>query len=229
MAFVKEDRVRETSTTTGTGSITTAGAPGGYQSFGSVMSIGDTCWYAFVMPGAGWETGLGTYTGLNTLARTTVFRSSNAGALVSFPAGSKDVFICQPASKADFPPGTLMLFQQTASPSGWTKQTTHNDKSLRVVSGAASSGGTNAFSTVNNQTVSVNNTTITQSTMASHQHTVPSGGAAIGLQAGTGSNFLVTSNGETTSSVGSDGPHSHGITIAFAVAYVDLIIASKDT
>lgn len=46
-----------------------------------------------------------------------------------------------------FPTGTLMLFQQTAAPTGWTKQTTHNDKALRVVSGTASSGGTTAFST----------------------------------------------------------------------------------
>jgi hypothetical protein len=229
MAFVKEDRVRETSTTAGTGSITTGGAPGGYQSFGSVMSIGDTCWYAFVMPGAGWETGLGTYTGLNTLARTTVFRSSNAGALVSFPAGSKDVFICQPASKADFPPGTLMLFQQTASPSGWTKQTTHNDKTLRVVSGAASSGGTNPFSTVNNQTVTVNNTTITQSTMASHSHTSNATENAGTVQSGSGAFNTFEPGGATINSTGADGAHSHGITIAFAVAYVDLIIASKDT
>jgi hypothetical protein len=47
-----------------------------------------------------------------------------------------------------FPSGTLMLFQQTAAPTGWTKQTTHNDKTLRVVSGSASSGGTTAFSSV---------------------------------------------------------------------------------
>ena len=48
---------------------------------------------------------------------------------------------------ATFPATTLMLFQQTAAPVGWTKETTHNDKGLRVVSGAASSGGTDAFST----------------------------------------------------------------------------------
>jgi hypothetical protein len=79
MAFILDDRVRETTTTTGTGSITTAGAPGGFQSFGSVMSVGDTCWYAIVMPGTAWETGSGTYTGTNTIARTSVISSSNAG------------------------------------------------------------------------------------------------------------------------------------------------------
>jgi hypothetical protein len=117
MSFILDDRVRESSTTTGTGPITTTGAPGGYQPFSAVMSIGDTCWYAIVMPGSSWETGLGTYSGTNTLARTTVISSSNAGAAVNFGVGSKDVFISQPAKKAaPFPAGTLMLFQQTAAP-----------------------------------------------------------------------------------------------------------------
>jgi microcystin-dependent protein len=46
-----------------------------------------------------------------------------------------------------FPTGTLMLFQQTSAPSGWTKSTTHNNKALRVVSGTAGSGGSSAFTT----------------------------------------------------------------------------------
>ena len=50
-----------------------------------------------------------------------------------------------------FPSGTLMLFQQTASPTGWTKETTHNDKSLRVVSGTAGSGGSVAFTTARSE------------------------------------------------------------------------------
>jgi hypothetical protein len=229
MAFVLRDRVRESSTTTGTGSITTAGAAGGYQPFSAVMNIGDTCWYAIVMPGSSWETGLATYTAANTLARTTVLESSNAGALVSFAAGSKDVFLCQPASQAQpaFPSGTLMLFQQTAAPMFWTKQAVHNDKALRVVSGTASSGGTNAFSTVNNQTVSVNNTTITVSTMASHAHSSNASAHGSDFGVGTGAND-VPEGIATINANGGDGAHSHGITIAFAVAYVDLIICAKD-
>jgi hypothetical protein len=141
MAFVLDDPVRETTIVTGTGPVTTIGPPGGFQPFSAVMSAGDTCWYAIAQPGGGWETGTGTYTGTNTLARTTVISSSNGGALVSFTAGSKDVFMCQPGKRAqEFPSDTLMLFQQTAAPPGWTKQTVHNDKALRVVSGAASSG-----------------------------------------------------------------------------------------
>src|ERR1700731_804572 len=99
MAFVLRDRVRESSTTTGTGAIALAGAAGGYQPFSAVMSIGDTTYYAIVMPGSAWETGIATYSAANTLTRTTVLESSNAGAAVSFPAGSKDVFLTQPASK----------------------------------------------------------------------------------------------------------------------------------
>jgi hypothetical protein len=133
MAFVLDDRVRETTITTNTGAITLAGAPGGYQPFSAVMSIGDTCWYSIVLPGSAWETGIGTYSALNTLTRATVISSSNSGSLVNFAAGVKDVFICQPAKKAQaFPSGTLMLFQQSAAPIFWTKQTTHNDKALRL-------------------------------------------------------------------------------------------------
>jgi hypothetical protein len=232
MAFVLDDRVRESSVTTGTGAITLAGSPNGYQRFGNVMSVGDTCWYAIVLPGSAWETGMGTYTALNTLTRTTVIRSSNAGSLVFFAAGTKDVYITQPASKANalnnsFPSGTLMLFQQSAAPIYWTKQVTHNDKALRVVSGAASSGGTAAFSSVFGQTLT-QNTTIGVSTMASHNHpgsninsdnsstTTPGGGFSIPNPA-SGS----------IASQGGDGAHQHAI--EFRVQYVDLIICSKDS
>jgi hypothetical protein len=227
MAFILDDRVRETTITTGTGPITTAGAPGGFQTFGSVMSVGDTCWYAIVSPGTAWETGLGTYTGTNTIARTSVISSSNAGGLVNFPVGSKDIFITQPAKKAQlFPSGTLMLFQQSVAPVFWTKQTTHNDKALRVVSGTAGSGGSTSFSGIFNATISTGNTTITQSTMASHAHTqtIPGGnhvggGGAFGWD--TAQAALVA-----TGPAGSDGAHSHTTTIN--VQYVDLIICQKD-
>jgi hypothetical protein len=171
MAFVLDDRVRESSTTTGTGAMALGGAPNtSYQPFSAAMSIGDTCWYSIVLPGLSWETGVGTYSALNTLTRTTVLRSSSDGAAVSFAAGTKDVFISQPASKGNvqnntFPSGTLLCFQQTAAPIYWTKQVTHNDKALRVVSGTASSGGANSFSS-SMTSVATANTTITQSTMA---------------------------------------------------------------
>jgi len=195
------------------------------------MSVGDTTWYAIIMPGGSWETGLGTYTGTNTLARTTVLESSNGGAAVNFGAGSKDVFICQPASQAQpaFPSGTLMLFQQSSAPVYWTKQTTHNDKALRVVSGAASSGGSVAFSSAFSSQ-SVSNTTITTATMPSHAHGIPTfvaGNNSVTINLGAAE--IAPQGNQTISATnvnGGDGTHSH--TINMAVTYVDLIIAMKD-
>lgn len=101
MALVLKDRVRETSTTAGTGTLTLGGAVAGYQAF-SVIGNGNTTYYAVSDPATGdWEVGLGTYTlSGTTLARTTVLESSNAGNLVNFGSGSKDVFITYPAEKA---------------------------------------------------------------------------------------------------------------------------------
>lgn len=223
MALIRKDRVRESTTTTGTGAIALAGAVGGYQRFSAVMSVSDTCWYAFVLPGGAWETGIGTYSALNTLARTTVLESSNAGSLVNFGPGTKDVFLCLPASKAPFETGVQMLFQQTAAPVGWTKQTTHNDKALRVVSGTASFGGTNAFSTVMAQTV-VGSTTLSTAQMPAHTHTTD-GNVGQGLQPG-GATIGTNSGSVNTGSTGGGGSHNH--TISLSIQYVDLIIAMKD-
>lgn len=227
MALVIKDRVRESSSTTGTGNIALAGAVGGYRRFSAVMSVSDTCWYAIVLPGSSWETGIGTYSSANTLTRTTVLESSNSDALVNFGAGTKDVFICQPAHNAPFEAGTLMLFQQSTAPVGWTKQTTHNDKALRVVSGTAGSGGTNSFSSVMAQTT-VGATTPTINTMASHNHSELYQGANgfTGVQGGgTWSDYY----GRGTTNTGSTGGGmAHDHTILMNIQYVDLIIARKD-
>lgn len=100
MAFVKKDRVHETSTTTGTGAFTLLGAVSSYQAFSAVMSVNDTCYYGIANQGASeWETGLGTYSAASTLTRTTPIESSNSGSAVSFSAGTKDVFITPIASQ----------------------------------------------------------------------------------------------------------------------------------
>ena len=110
MALVVKDRVKETTTTTGTGTITLLGAVSGYQAF-SAIGNANTTFYAIVDVTAGtWEVGIGTYTSAGTtLSRTTVLESSNAGSLVNFAAGSKDVFCTYPAEYAVFSsnnPGT---------------------------------------------------------------------------------------------------------------------------
>lgn len=97
MALQWKDRVLETSTTTGTGDFTLAGAVTGFRTFASVCSTSDTAYYyiegvdANGIPTGEWETGLGTYSGANKLTRTTVLASSNAGSAVSFSAGTKRV------------------------------------------------------------------------------------------------------------------------------------------
>ena len=98
MALVIADRVRETSTTTGTGTLTLAGAVSGFQTFSTAIGNTNTCYYTIVN-GSEWEVGLGTVAA-GTLARTTVLKSSNAGSAVNFSAGSKDVFGTYPADKA---------------------------------------------------------------------------------------------------------------------------------
>lgn len=101
MALVVKDRVKETTTTTGTGTITLAGASTGFQSF-SVIGNGNTTYYAIVdQTNGAWEVGVGTYTASGTtLSRDTVLESSNAGSLVNFAAGSKDVFVTYPAERS---------------------------------------------------------------------------------------------------------------------------------
>jgi len=100
MAFVIADRVRETSTTTGTGNFTLAGAVDRFRTFDSVLDTGDTTYYTIAdQSGVGWEVGIATFTSPSTLARTTILSSSNGGSAVDFGAGSKDVFITLPASR----------------------------------------------------------------------------------------------------------------------------------
>ena len=101
MAFVLADRVKDTTTTTGTGTITLSGtAPNGYQTFGSAIGNGNNTYYT-ITAGSEWEVGIGTYTSAGTtLSRTTVLSSSSAGSLVTFSAGTKDVFVTYPAGKS---------------------------------------------------------------------------------------------------------------------------------
>jgi hypothetical protein len=99
MALVLKDRVKETSTTTGTGTFTLAGAASGFQSF-SVIGDGNTTYYT-IDGGTEWEVGLGTYTSSGTtLARNTILESSNGGTAVNFSAGTKNVFVTYPAEKS---------------------------------------------------------------------------------------------------------------------------------
>lgn len=141
-----------------------------------------------------------------------------------------------------FAAGTAMLFAQTSAPTGWTKSTTHDNKALRVVSGAASSGGSVAFTTAfASQTPSgsvsvsgtVGSTTLSTAQIPSHSH---SGGLTSGSSIPSGQPCTSTDSGNT-GSTGGGGSHNHsfsgsgsfsGTAINLAVQYVDVIIATKD-
>jgi len=109
MALVLADRVKETTTTTGTGTVTLLGASSGFQSFAAVGNANTTYYCIAAQTGTEWEVGIGTYTSVGTtLSRTTVLASSNAGSLVVFSAGTKDVFVTYPSSRSIYADGTTL-------------------------------------------------------------------------------------------------------------------------
>jgi len=98
MPLIVKDRVQQTSSTTGTGTLTLGGTVSGFQTFSSAIGNGNTTYYAIVND-AEWEVGLGTVSA-GALSRDTVLESSNAGSLVNFSAGTKAVFCTYPAEKS---------------------------------------------------------------------------------------------------------------------------------
>jgi hypothetical protein len=103
MTYVSDDRVKETSTTTGTSNFSLAGGVTGFRAFSAVMNNNDTCYYCISHQTLSeWEIGIGTWVTGNTLNRTAgniLDGSSGAGTLVNFSAGTKDVFITAPANR----------------------------------------------------------------------------------------------------------------------------------
>jgi hypothetical protein len=181
---------------------------------------------------------IGNTTG-NTLTKSTL----TAGSGISITNGNGSITIASTGGGTTIPAGTVMLFAQTAAPTGFTKLTTHDNKALRVVSGTASSGGSVAFTTAfASQTPSgsvsvsgtVGATTLSTSQIPSHAHsyTSPANGTASGK-----SNSSTNTNSATTGAQGGGGSHNHsfsgsgsftGSAINLAVQYVDVILASKD-
>lgn len=136
-------------------------------------------------------------------------------------------------STSAFPAGTRMSFQQTSAPTGWTKDTTAalNDSIMRIVTGAASSGGSTAFSTFNGQTAT-GATTLATTQIPSHTHQQQSFSTINKAQGVSWSNnsgastTLTTTNVPSTQGTGGGGSHTHGMTTS--IKYYDFIIASKD-
>jgi len=121
MALVVKDRVKETTTTTGTGAVTLAGAVAGFQAFSGVLSDSDTTYYSIVhRDTAEFEVGLGTYSS-STLTRTTVLESSNSGNAVNFTSGTKDIFITYPAEKSVYLDASDVLAVGNINTSGYLR------------------------------------------------------------------------------------------------------------
>ena len=162
MALLLKDRVKETTTTTGTGDITLAGAVEGFQYFSSALSDADTTYYAISHRDADeWEVGLGTYSS-GVLTRTTVLESSNSDTAVSFAAGTKDIFITLPAEKAvvldasdDLNVGNITTTGYLRGPASFTiDPAAHGDDTgTLVIAGNLQVDGTTT--TINSTTVSV--------------------------------------------------------------------------
>ena len=114
---VLKDRVKETSTTTGTGSITLGGAVQGFKSFAAIGN-GNLTFYTIAREG-NFEVGIGMYfTSGPTLERNVVLNSSNSGNLVNWGGGEREVFVTLPASAADFVPTPNLFEYLTASLAG---------------------------------------------------------------------------------------------------------------
>jgi hypothetical protein len=216
----------------------------------SLVVIGNARVTGILTVGTGSVTIDGDNNALTIGTGVTVFGNTGIVNAIEFRGNGANLTGVQP-----FPTGTLMLFQQTSAPTGWTKQTTHNNKALRVVSGTASSGGSTAFTSVftsrtptgtvsgSNSGGSVSAHTLTTAEIPSHTHASGSDTrTGSGVDWPTGGGVLVNDVGSSraTGATGSGQAHSHGFTnptwsgtfsgsaLDFSVQYVDLIIASKD-
>jgi hypothetical protein len=126
---------------------------------------------------------------------------------------------------AAFPAGTRMLFQQASAPPGWRKDTTHNDKTLRVVNGSVGSGGSVAFSTLFGRTATDAHT-LTVAEIPAHTHAITVGFSTTSNNFVTGLGAAADSTRNTAADGGGGGAHGHGIDMR--VLFVDVIVAEKE-
>ncbi|KKL18114.1 hypothetical protein LCGC14_2478790 [marine sediment metagenome] len=129
------------------------------------------------------------------------------------------------SGSAAFPAGTSMLFQQTAAPTGWTKQTMHNNKAIRLQSGTVVTGGAVNFSTVFGTGKATDSHTLTSGESAAHTHVVAD--VSTGTQSSGAGTDLRTGTGTASGSAGGGGGHAHNLS-NFNLQFVDFIIADKD-
>jgi hypothetical protein len=207
----------------------------------------------YTLKAGGTNTGAATLN-LNTVGAKTI-KKGKAGSLDlvagDFAAGRLGLFAydgtnMQLLNAPEFPSGTTLIFQQTTAPTGWTKNTTHNDKALRIVSGSASSGGSTAFSTVfasRTPAGTVGATTLDVTQIPAHAHSFIAASSADGSGPNLGSGTIrMMADGDGGApqgnaiadglqNTGGGGSHTHSFTgtaMDFAVQYVDCVSCTKD-
>jgi hypothetical protein len=171
MANLFADRVKDTTTTTGTGDITLSGSPPtGFQSFNAAFGTGTNFYYC-IEGGAEWEVGIGTLSASTTLVRSVVTASSNSGAAVNFSAGTKNVF-CTIAAHG--------VYERAIETSGgnFTAGAVPSTDYVYLLAGAhvptmpTAVGNTNKYTFTNNHTTPIAFSTTSAQTIAGHASTV---------------------------------------------------------
>lgn len=212
MPLVIKDRVQETTTTTGTGTITLAGAVSGFQSF-SVIGDGNTTFYSIV-GGTQWELGIGTYTSSGTtLSRDTILESSNSGSAVDLVAGTKSVFCTYPAERSVYVDGSSITPGASATlpvSSGGTGSSTAAFSGENITSLNASSFSSGTLAVARGGTG--------QTSLTANNVILGNGTSAVQFVApGTNGNVL-TSNGTTWTSAAAAGGGGSFVYLASATA-----------
>lgn len=155
MALILKDRVKETSSSSGTGNITLGGAFPGYQTFNAAIASGSTVYYTIHNLTAGsdteWEVGVGTFTSPSTLSRDTVLSSSNSGSLVPFTSGVSglEVFVTQPSEEAVYLNQATGLVEVGGNGTNTVAFTNINASNVVMVSGTISTNAANATDITN--------------------------------------------------------------------------------
>jgi hypothetical protein len=169
--------------------------------------------------------------------------TNGVGSAITLPNSTRSIVIADITNGArvassdasEFPTGTRMLFQQTAAPTGWTKDATQNDKALRIVSGTVGSGGTVAFSTAfasKSVAGTVGGTALTIGQLPAHTHPYNASKLASSPTGSGATRYDQPADGNpiASGSTGSNETHTHtftGTPIDLAVQYLDVIIAEK--
>lgn len=222
MALVVKDRIKETTATTGTGTLTLGGAVTGFQTFSAVLSNADTTYYAIFESSTGaFEVGLGTFTlSGTTLSRDTILESSNAGSAINLTAGAADVFITYPAEKSVY----LDASGDVTSAAGQIDISNFNNDSgyttnTGTVTSVAASAGT-GISISGSPITTTGTLTITNT--APDQTVVLTAGTGISTS-GTYPNFTVTNTAPDQTVVLTDGAN-----VTVTGTYPNFTIASSD-